>query len=115
MKAEGIRIDAITVQNEPLHPGNNPSLLMQPGEQAEFIKNHLGPAFKQAGLDTKIIIYDHNCDRPDYPISILNDAAAKTFINGSAFHLYGGDISALSTVHAAYPDKSLYFTEQWTA
>ena len=27
MKAEGISIDAITPQNEPLHPGNNPSLL----------------------------------------------------------------------------------------
>jgi len=28
MKAEGITIDAITPQNEPLHPGNNPSMLM---------------------------------------------------------------------------------------
>jgi glucosylceramidase len=113
MKAEGIRIDAITVQNEPLHPGNNPSLLMQSEEQAEFIKNHLGPAFKQAGLDTKIIIYDHNCDRPDYPISILNDADAKKYVDGSAFHLYAGKIDAMSTVHEAHPDKNLYFTEQW--
>ena len=43
MRAEGVRIDAIAVQNEPLHPGNNPSLLMQAPEQAEFIKNHLAP------------------------------------------------------------------------
>ncbi len=113
MKTEGIRIDAITVQNEPLHPGNNPSLLMQAREQAEFIKNHLGPAFKQAGLDTKIIIYDHNCDRPDYPISILNDAEAKKFVDGAAFHLYAGKIDAMSTVHEAHPKKNLYFTEQW--
>ena len=113
MKAEGIRIDAITVQNEPLHPGNNPSLLMQAREQAEFIKNHLGPAFKQAGLDTKIIIYDHNCDRPDYPISILNDAEARKYVDGTAFHLYAGKIDAMSTVHDAHPEKNLYFTEQW--
>ena len=113
MKAEGIRIDAITVQNEPLHPGNNPSLLMQAREQAEFIKNHLGPAFKQAGLDTKIIIYDHNCDRPDYPISILNDAEARKYVDGTAFHLYAGKIDAMSTVHEAHPEKNLYFTEQW--
>ena len=66
-------------------------------------------------MSTKIIIYDHNCDKPEYPISILNDAAAKAYINGSAFHLYGGDISALSTVKAAHPDKALYFTEQYTA
>jgi glucosylceramidase len=114
MKAQGITIDAITPQNEPLHPGNNPSLLMQASQQAEFIKNHLGPAFQTANINTKIIIYDHNCDRPDYPISILNDPAAKAFINGSAFHLYAGDISALSSVRTAHPDKAVYFTEQYT-
>ncbi|OGS69656.1 MAG: glucosylceramidase [Flavobacteria bacterium RIFCSPLOWO2_12_FULL_35_11] len=114
MKAEGIKIDAITVQNEPLHPGNNPSLLMLAPQQADFIKNHLGPAFQAATIDTKIIIYDHNCDKPDYPISVLNDAAAKSFISGSAFHLYAGDISALTTVRNAHPDKDLYFTEQYT-
>jgi len=113
MQQEGIAIDAITVQNEPLHPGNNPSLLMLATEQAEFVKNHLGPAFHQAGIKTKIIIYDHNADKPEYPISILNDAAARKFVDGSAFHLYGGKIDALSKVHDAHPDKHLYFTEQW--
>jgi len=113
MADEGITIDAITVQNEPLHPGNNPSLLMLAAEQAAFIKNSLGPAFQNAGIQTKIIIWDHNADRPDYPISVLNDPDAKQYIDGSAFHLYGGDISALSEVHNAHPDKNLYFTEQW--
>ena len=113
MKAEGIPIDAITPQNEPLHPGNNPSLFMPAAEQAAFIKTHLGPAFKAAGLTTKIICYDHNADHPDYPLTILNDPQAKPFVDGSAFHLYGGKIEALSQVHDAHPDKNLYFTEQW--
>lgn len=113
MASYGIRINAITVQNEPLHPGNNPSLLMLPAQQGEFVKNHLGPAFRRSGIRTKIIIYDHNADRPDYPMSILSDSAAARYIDGSAFHLYGGDISALSTVHNAFPNKNLYFTEQW--
>jgi len=115
MKAEGITINAITPQNEPLHPGNNPSMLMTALQQAVFIKENLGPAFQAAGITSKIIIYDHNCDKPEYPIAILNDAAAKPFIDGSAFHLYGGDISALSAVHNAFPDKNVYFTEQYTA
>lgn len=115
MKEQGITVDAITVQNEPLHPGNNPSLLMTAPQQTEFIKNHLGPAFQTAAISTKIIIYDHNCDKPEYPISVLNDPAAESYISGSAFHLYAGDISALSTVHNAHPDKDLYFTEQYTA
>ncbi|SDM22551.1 glycoside hydrolase family 30 protein [Siphonobacter aquaeclarae] len=112
MAKEGIRIDAITVQNEPLHPGNNPSLLMPAPDQAVFVKKNLGPAFEKAGIKTKIIIYDHNADRPDYPISILNDPEARKYIDGSAFHLYNGKIEALSEVHNAYPDKHLYFTEQ---
>lgn len=115
MKAEGITIDAITPQNEPLHPGNNPSLLMLAAQQADFIKNHLGPAFLAANIKTKIVIYDHNCDRPDYPLSILNDPAAKSFVDGSAFHLYAGDIGTLSTVRSQHPDKNIYFTEQYTA
>jgi glucosylceramidase len=114
MKAEGITINAVTPQNEPLHPGNNPSMLMSALQQAEFIKNNLGPAFKAANITTKIVIYDHNCDKPEYPIAILNDANARSFIDGSAFHLYAGDISALSQVHNAFPDKNVYFTEQYT-
>jgi len=112
MKAEGITIDAITIQNEPLHPGNNPSLLMTAPEQADFIKNNLGPAFKMAGIKTKIILYDHNADRPDYPIYVLDDKAANPYIDGSGFHLYNGEVSALSDVHNAHPDKNIYFTEQ---
>src|SRR5690554_1548727 len=113
MKSEGIPIDALTPQNEPLHPGNNPSMHMDAQEQANFIKKALGPKFREASLTTKIVIYDHNADRPDYPISILNDPEAKQYIDGSAFHLYGGKIEALSEVHEAHPDRNIYFTEQW--
>ena len=115
MRAEGIVIDAITPQNEPLHPGNNPSMYMTAVQQADFIKNHLGPQFAAAGITTKIIIYDHNADHPEYPLTILNDPAARAFVDGSAFHLYNGDISALSVLHNQYPDKHVYFTEQYTA
>lgn len=115
MKKHGITIDAIMPQNEPLNPKNNPSLLMIAAQQTDFIKNNLGPAFQKAKLNTKIILYDHNCDRPDYPIAVLNDPQANPYIDGSAFHLYGGDISALSTVHNAFPNKNVYFTEQWTS
>jgi len=113
MKAEGITIDAITIQNEPLYGGNNPSMLMSSSEQALFIKQHLGPAFSTAGITTKIIVYDHNADQPGYPLAILNDPQAAQYVDGSAFHLYGGTIDALSGVHDAFPNKNLYFTEQW--
>jgi glucosylceramidase len=112
MRAEGIRIDAITVQNEPLNEKNTPSLSMSATEEADFIKNHLGPAFQAARIDTKIVLYDHNCDVPQYAISILADPQSARYVDGSGFHLYGGQIEAMSQVHDAYPRKNLYFTEQ---
>jgi glucosylceramidase len=114
-EAEGITIDAITLQNEPENPKNNPSMIMTAEHQANFVKNNLGPAIEKAGIKTKIIVFDHNCDHPEYPIAVLNDSAAKKYIDGSAFHMYLGEITALSQVHDAHPDKSVYFTEQWTS
>ncbi len=111
MKAEGINIAAITIQNEPLNEKNTPSMQMLADEEGLFIKDHLGPVFKAAGIRTKIILYDHNCDVPEYATSILNDPQANPFVDGSGFHLYGGEIAAMSAVHNAFPQKNLYFTE----
>lgn len=112
MGQQDIRIDAITPQNEPLYfTANYPCMEMQPEEQLTFIRDHLGPKFQNANVGTKIILYDHNWDRPDYPITILNDPQAKQYVAGSAFHAYGGQVGAMSTVHNAHPDKGLYFTE----
>jgi glucosylceramidase len=112
MKAEGIAIDTMTIQNEPLNEKNTPSMLMLESEQDDFIKNHLGPAFQKAGIKTKIVLYDHNLDHPLYPLSILRDPKANQYIDGTGFHLYGGTIDAMTQVHDEFPAKSLYFTEQ---
>ncbi|WP_031426818.1 glycoside hydrolase family 30 protein [Flavimarina sp. Hel_I_48] len=115
MQAAGITIDALTPQNEPLHGGNNPSMYMEATDQTDFIKNNLGPTLREAGFETKIIAYDHNCDNPNYPITVMSDEKANPFVDGAAFHLYAGDIRALSTVHNAFPDKNVYFTEQYNS
>lgn len=114
MNQNGINIDAVTPQNEPMNPKNNPSMYMTWEEERDFVKDALGPAFENAGIKTKIIVWDHNADLPSYPINILKDADAAKYIDGSAFHLYNGSITALSKVHDAFPDKNLYFTEQYT-
>jgi O-Glycosyl hydrolase len=112
MKAEGITIDALTVQNEPLNEKNTPSMLMLESELGDFIENDLGPAFQKAGIKTKIVLYDHNLDHPAYPMSILKDKKANKYIDGTGFHLYGGTVEAFDQVHNAFPKKNLYFTEQ---
>ena len=112
MKAEGIPIDTLTIQNEPLNEKNTPSMLMLESEQDIFIKHDLGPAFQKAGIKTGIVLYDHNLDHPLYPLSILQDPAAARYVAGSGFHLYGGTVDAMTEVHNAFPTKSIYFTEQ---
>ena len=112
MQAAGIPIDTLTIQNEPLNEKNTPSMLMLESEQEDFIKNHLGPAFKKAGIKTKIVLYDHNLDHPLYPLTILRDPGANKYIDGTGFHLYGGTVDAMTQVHNEFPNKNIYFTEQ---
>ncbi len=115
MEAEGIHIEAVTPQNEPLNAYNNPAMVMNAGEENNFIKNYLAPQFKANNITAKIIVYDHNLDVPEYAEQILGDKETYDLVDGSAFHLYAGNISTMSAVHAKFPDKNLYFTEQYTA
>ena len=111
MQAQGISIWGITPQNEPENPHNEPSMLMNSTEQKNFINNQLGPQMAAAGYgNIKIIAFDHNCDNTAYPIDVLNNSG---YVDGAAFHLYLGNISAMSTVRNA-TNKNVYFTEQYT-
>lgn len=124
MRALGIRIDAITIQNEPDNNGNNPSMVMSDEQEAHFVKSNLGPAFRAAGLDTKVVVWDGTPwtnTRSQVPINILNDAQANPYISGSAFHMYESDgnspeniLNIMSQTHSAHPDKEIYFTERAT-
>ncbi|KRD08381.1 beta-glucosidase [Flavobacterium sp. Root901] len=111
MQAQGIPIWAITPQNEPENPNNEPSMLMNSTEQKNFINQQLGPQLAAAGYGgVKIIAFDHNCDNTAYPIDVLNNSS---YVDGAAFHLYLGNISAMSTVRNS-TNKNVYFTEQYT-
>ncbi|KAA8747747.1 glycoside hydrolase family 30 protein [Paenibacillus sp. UASWS1643] len=112
-QAKGIPIYGITLQNEPEFTSDKyPSMSMGPEEQAMFIRDYLGPALQDAGLDTRIIAYDHNWDQAvEYTSKVLGDEQAAAYIDASAFHCYAGDPSAMSEVHERFPDKNIYFTE----
>ena len=111
MQAQGIPIWGITPQNEPENPHNEPSMLMNSTEQKNFINQQLGPQLAAAGYGgVKIIAFDHNCDNTAYPIDVLNNSS---YVDGAAFHLYLGNISAMSTVRNS-TNKNVYFTEQYT-
>ena len=72
--AEGITIDYLTLQNEPLHETSGyPSMRMWWQQQSTLIRDHVGPKFVQAGLTTKILVYDHNWDDTEYATGIFSD------------------------------------------
>jgi glucosylceramidase len=92
-------------------------------EEARLVKD-VGPALRQAGFGTKLLGYDHNWAlhpndggppddpaNPQYAKSLLDDPGAKRWLDGTAFHCYFGDPERQSALHAAYPDKDIYFTE----
>lgn len=121
MEQEGFEIESITIQNEPLNRGNSASLFMTWQEQRDFIKTALGPKFKENNIKTKIVVFDHNynydSEKPDtkdqgqYPLRIYEDPEAAQYIDGAAYHAYGGNKKELLRIHEARPDKNLYFTE----
>jgi glucosylceramidase len=126
-RAHGVTVDAITVQNEPQNrtPAGYPGTDM-PARQEEKVIEELGPMLRAAGLETKILGYDHNwsehpndiastppdetADINDYPQELLSSPASP-WIAGTSYHCYYGDPSAMSILHKEFPHKQLYLTE----
>lgn len=117
MDQYGFNVFALTPQNEPLNKGNSMSTFMPWTDQRDFIKDALGASLQNAGLDTKILLFDHNYnydnlpDQQGYPINIMKDPEAAKYIAGSAWHDYGGSVTELDKVVAANPGQDIYFTE----
>src|SRR3984893_3192804 len=123
----GVPVDAVTVQNEPQNrnPNAYPGMYMSAEQQAAFIKV-LGPALRDADLNTKIFAYDHNWSmhpgdiastppgqvpETEYPTMVLSDPEASRWIAGVAYHCYFGDASRQSTLHERFPNQAIFFTE----
>lgn len=109
---EGVRVDLLSVQNEPQHePDDYPGMRFDPPQRARFFGQHLGPLMQRRGLRTQLLDWDHNWDAPESPLGVLSDTLARRFVSGVAWHCYAGDVSAQSRVHEAHPDTDTWFTE----
>lgn len=108
----GIPVKYLSLQNEPLYETKDyPGTLMLADQERDLIAKYVGPALKKASPQTTILAYDHNWDHPEYPETILADPEAAQYVAGSAFHCYGGNVSAQTPVHDKYPNKGLWMTE----
>ncbi|GAT33625.1 glucosylceramidase [Terrimicrobium sacchariphilum] len=114
MEVEGLSIWGITVQNEPAATQPWDSCEYTAEEERDFVRDHLGPALKRAGLsDVKIIIWDHNRDMLVHRASVAyHDPEAAKYIWGAGFHWYVADkFDNVRLLHDAWPEKHLLFTE----
>jgi glucosylceramidase len=96
-----------------------------PAAQQVAVINALAPRLQAAGLDVKILGFDHNwLEHPadvaavpaggdpelDYATRVLSSSAAPN-VAGTAFHCYYGDATAQEPLHAAFPSKEIWVTE----
>jgi len=117
--AHGLPIYAISIQNEPHYPAplesaTYPAMRFAAADAIRFIKEHLGPDFAENGIRTQIWIWDHNWHESTYPLEVLADEGARSYVQGVAFHCYDserGDSSHQSIVKNAYPHISIHLTE----
>lgn len=122
-RGEGIEIDQVHIQNEPIADQKFPSCLWTGEKMRDFIRDYIGPMFKENNMDTEIWLgtinapYDNYGHQPAWHTSnynrmvnvVLSDKKAKEYISGVGFQ-WGGK-HAIQQTHIAYPEMKLAQTE----
>ena len=110
----GITVQYLTLQNEPRYlPKNYPGMRMSAREQRRLLVQDVLPALGAAHLSTRVLLYDHNWDHPEYPDTVLASpvVADSPLVAGIAWHGYGGTPGVQSLLAAKYPRLGQYETE----
>ncbi|MFF3771957.1 ricin-type beta-trefoil lectin domain protein [Streptomyces sp. NPDC002232] len=120
-QAAGVKVDYLSVQNEPnCCQAGNPTAMNYPGMSwnpsglVEFTKNHVYPAFRAAGITTKVLVHDWNYgDYANFGAAVLGDSGVRNdpLFGGIAWHGYAGDPAVGSQVHDQYPSVRQFSTE----
>ena len=110
---EGVTIQAVTTQNEPECDqfGMSPTCLWTGEQETAFIVNHLAPALKAAGLQTKPWLWDHNFDGTNRVWQALARKGVLESIGAVAWHPYVGQPEWIRPIHAKYPNLPMVMTE----
>jgi glucosylceramidase len=129
-EANGIPINYVAVQNEPLYEtGGYPTMFMTPLDEGNFIARYLGPAlaaqrFQNRGWNFArqntsaadatpgIFGYEHNWDNPLYPELLLRNPEVRPYLAGISFHCYAGSVAdAQNAIHNLQPGTPIWFNE----
>lgn len=109
----GIRVRALTPQNEPNTQQTNkmPSCVWHPDMEADFVKI-LRRKLDAKRLDVKIWLFDH-CfsDIRRVRWQLENHEGLRESLDGVAFHYYSGAVEETACLRTLYPELGLHFTE----
>lgn len=113
MRAEGIPVEAVHVQNEPDSDQKFPSCRWSGEKLRNFIRDHLGPLFADTPpggrpCDVWLGTIERGCYR-SWIAPALNDPEARKHIAGVGFQWAGS--GAIQRTHLAWPDLPLAQTE----
>ena len=109
---EGVNIQAHSPQNEVLtqQTFNSPTMRMTPEDEARFVLA-LRPKLTDAGLKTKIWIFDHNYAFKAHVDEVLAVPGVRQAINGIAWHSYTGDPETVKEYVRRFPELENIHTE----
>jgi glucosylceramidase len=120
----GVPVARISIQNEPAAiKFDAPTMTMSTDQQIRVTED-LAPRLAAAGLDTRILVWDHNwctatppggCTGPAPPqaaLDILSATGGGYPVAGTALHCYGGNqVAANDGLHSAWADREIWQTE----
>lgn len=117
MEARGIHIDCVNPQNEPGYPAPFGATLWTPEQMKTFIRDYLGPEFRNNGVNTCIRGFEWNRDQWTYPDALMDDPAVAQYIAGINWHNYdclnpqGCDRQGFLNFRAQHPNVSNWMSE----
>jgi len=106
---QGVRIEAVHIQNEPNSCQVFPSCVWHPKDLEKFISNYLGPLMKQKFPDVELWL--GTIERPDLDriLPLLENPDCCSYLGGVGFQWAG--LSAIAPVHQRFPELALMQTE----
>ncbi|GAA3411317.1 glycosyl hydrolase [Paenibacillus hodogayensis] len=107
---EGVTVNQLHYQNEPRVHQRFPSCIWTGEELRDFLRDYLGPVFKEESPETELWLGTLNCDNFDkYAAVVLKDPAALEYVSGVGFQWLGK--LAIQRTHLTWPELRLMQTE----
>ncbi|GAB6092069.1 glycoside hydrolase family 30 protein [Furfurilactobacillus curtus] len=100
-RAHGINIETLSLQNELQASSAWESMTWSPDQAASFITHDLGPKLRQAGLPTRIIVWDYVRSDQTEPVmmgfnqwttAFYRHPGVKKYVTGIGIHWYAANL-----------------------